>query len=219
MYFTNLYKSEKGTMTFTTVEKFTIMNNGTVVFSADIDPSEKGSELPRVGYRAVLPGTLEQMAWMGRGPHDSYRDRKESAFFGLWKSTVAEQWTPNMLPQETGNKEDVEWLALTDDRGQGLLLIAPNKMAASAGHWDDRKLYTDRNHRLRHPSEVQMENVTYVNLDAYNRPVGCRNDVTDKYKIPADKVHFDLIMKPIHKSLSDEQLMQEARVTLPRADK
>ena len=219
VFITNLYKSEKGTMSFTTDEKFTIMNNGTIVFRADIDPSEKGSELPRVGYRCVLPGKLENMTWMGRGPHDSYRDRKESAFHGLWKSTVTEQWTPNMLPQETGNKEDVEWLALTDNWGQGLLLVAPGKMAASAGHWDDRKLYTDRYHRLRHPSEVTMEDVVYANLDAYNRPVGCRNDVTDKYKIPADKVHFDLIMKPLAKTLSDEQLLQEARVTLPVTSK
>ena len=219
LYFTNLYKSNKGTMTFTTVEKFTIMNNGIVVFSADVDPNEKGSELPRVGYRAILPGVLENMTWLGRGPHDNYRDRKESAFLGLWKSTVTEQWTPNMLPQETGNKEDVEWISLTASNGQGLLFVAPNKMAASVGHWDDRKIYTDRNHRLRHPSEVEMENVVYANFDVYNRPVGCRNDVTDKYKIPADKAHLDLIMKILPNCLSDEQLMQEARVTLPVAVK
>ena len=210
--FINLYKSEKGTMTFTTEEKFTILNNGTVIFTADINPSEKGSELPRVGYRAIAPGSLENMTWLGRGPHDNYRDRKESAFFGLWKSTVTKQWTPNMLPQETGNKEDVEWIALTDDNGFGLLFIAPGRMAASAGHWDDRKLYTDRNHRLRHPSEVKMENLTYINLDAYNRPVGCRNDVTDKYKIPADKVSFSLIVKPLIQYHSDEQLASEAWV-------
>ena len=217
VFLTNLYKSEKGTMSFTTREKFTIMNNATIVFSADVDPSEKGSELPRVGYRLVAPGRLENMTWLGRGPHDSYRDRKESAFFGLWKSTVTEQWTPNMLPQETGNKEDVEWLALTDDEGRGLLFVAPGTMAASAGHWDDRKLYTDRNHRVRHPSEVKMEDVTYINLDAYNRPVGCRNDVTDKYKIRADKVHFDLIVKGLFRAHTDEELSRAARVTLPEA--
>ena len=215
LYFTNTYKSEKGTMAFTTEEKFTIMNNGTAVFCADINPSEKGSELPRIGYRAILPGDLENMTWLGRGPHDSYLDRKESAFIGLWKSTVTKQWTPNMLPQETGNKEDVEWISLTNDDGQGLLFVAPDKMAASAGHWDDRKLYNDRNHRLRHPSEVKMEDVTYANFDVYNRGVGCRNDVTDKYKIPADRVQFALIVKLLPNGLSDEELAQEARITLP----
>ncbi len=216
--FTNIYKSDKGSMTFTTVEKFTIMNDGTVVFTSDIDPSEKGSELPRLGYRATLPGQFENMTWLGRGPHDSYRDRMESAFVGLWQSTVTKQWTPHILPQETGNKEDVEWLALTSDQGYGLLFVAPYKMAASAGHWDDRKIYTDRDHRLKHPSEVQMEDVTYVNLDVYNRALGnnsCGRDVIDKYKIPAGKAHFALIVKPLSQSMTKEQLSQMARVTLP----
>ena len=212
---TNEYVSRTGRASFTTEEKFTIMNNGIVVFSADIDPGEKGIELPRIGYRAVLPGSLENMDWLGRGPHDNYRDRKESAFFGQWNSTVTGQWTPNMLPQETGNKEDVEWLALTGAGGQGLLFIAPEGMAASAGHWDDRKLYIDRNHRVGHPSEVRMEDVTYVNLDVYNRAVGCRNDVTEKYRILSDKVHFDLIVKPVTRKLSDRQLAEEAKVTMP----
>ena len=219
--FTNVYKSDKGTMTFTTNEKFTVMNDGTVAFTSDIDPSEKGSELPRLGYRAKLPGQLEKMTWLGRGPHDSYRDRMESSFVGLWESTVTEQWTTHVLPQETGNKEDVEWLALTNRNGdRGLLFVAPYKMAASAGHWDDRKIYTDRDHRLKHPSEVQMENVTYVNLDVYNRALGnnsCGRDVIDKYKIPAGKAHFALIIKPIFKTLTKEQLAGEAGVTLPVA--
>ena len=216
LLFTNVYKSEKGTMTFTTQEKFTIINDGTVAFTSDIDPSEKGSELPRLGYRAILPGQLENMTWLGRGPHDSYRDRKESAFVGQWKSTVTEQWTPHVLPQETGNKEDVEWLSLTNNSGQGLLFVAPYKMAASAGHWDDRKLYTDRGHRLRHPSEVKMENTTYANFDIYNRALGnnsCGRDVIDKYKVPADKVHFALIMKPVTKAIGTE----DTDVTMPVA--
>ena len=206
---TNLYESENGTMKFTTNEKYTILEDGTILFTADIDPSEKGSELPRLGYRATLPGNLEHMRWMGRGPHDSYRDRMESAFVGLWESTVTEQWTRHILPQETGNKEDVEWLALTDGNGCGVLFVAPNKMAASAAHWDDRKLYTDRDHRLKHPSEVQMENVTYVNLDAYNRALGnnsCGRDVIEKYQIRADKTHFALIVKPIAAPVGNEQL-------------
>ena len=220
LLFTNLYKSDRGTMTFTTNEKFTVMNDGTVVFTSDIDPSEKGSELPRLGYRAVLSGELENMTWLGRGPHDSYRDRMESAFIAQWQSTVTEQWTPHIVPQETGNKEDVEWLALTGNNHQGLLFVAPYKMAVSAGHWDDRKLYTDREHHLKHPSEVPMERVTYVNLDAYNRALGnnsCGRDVIDKYKIPAGKTHFALIVKPITRPLTQEQLAKEARVTLPVA--
>ena len=220
LHFTNLYKSEKGTMTFTTEETFTIMNDGTIAFTSDIDPSEKGSELPRLGYRAILPPELSHMRWMGRGPHDSYRDRKESAFIGLWESNVADQWENQVLPQETGNKEDVDWMALTTDAGYGVLFVAPYKMAASAGNWDDRQIYTDRRHRVKHPSEVEFGKHTIVNLDVYNRALGnnsCGRDVIDKYKIPADKAHFAIIMKLLRNPLSNEELYEEAQVTLPSA--
>ena len=219
--FTNVYKSDRGTMTFTTEEKYTVLNDGTILFTAYIDPSQKGSELPRLGYRAILPEGMERMTWLGRGPHDSYRDRSESAFVGLWESTVTEQWTPHIIPQETGNKEDVEWLALTNEQGCGLLFIAPGQMACSAGHWDDRKLYTDRDHRVRHPSEVMFERETYLDLDVYNRALGnnsCGRDVIDKYKIPAGKAHFSLIVKPLTKPMTKHQLAAEARLRLPAAE-
>lgn len=194
------------------------MNDGTVVFAADITPSDTATELPRLGYRAVMGEGTEQMRWMGRGPHDSYRDRAESAFHGLWTSTVTRQWTPHMLPQETGNKEDVAWLALTDDNGHGLLFVAPDKMACSAAHWDDRKLYTDRNNRLRHPKEVTFERQTYVNLDIYNRALGnnsCGRDVIDKYKITSAKARLRLIIKPLTQPLTDSQMAEAAWITLP----
>ena len=221
LHFKNLYKSEQGSMSFTTDETFTILNDGTISFVSDIVPSEQGSELPRLGYRAILPEGLEHMRWLGRGPHDSYRDRKESAFIGVWESTVSAQWENHVLPQETGNKEDVEWMALTADNGMGILFVAPYKMAASASHWDDRAIYTDRSNRLRHPSEVRMEKETYVNLDVYNRALGnnsCGRDVIDKYKIPAGPAHFAVIARVIMQPLSDEQLAQAAQITLPPAE-
>ena len=216
--FTNVYQAPECSFSITTDETFAILNDGTITFESDIMPSERGSELPRLGYRAILPEGLEQMRWMGRGPHESYRDRCESAFAGLWESTVSAQWENHVMPQETGNKEDVEWMALTSDCGYGILFVAPDKMAASAGHWNDRALYTDRHHRLRHPDEVKFEKETYVNLDAYNRALGnnsCGRDVIDKYKVPAGPVHFALIAKAILEPMTGGQLAEAARITLP----
>ena len=221
VHFTNIYQAPGSTFSIQTEETFTILNDGTVAIESDIVPSERGSELPRLGYRAILPEGFEKMRWLGRGPHDSYRDRSESAFVGLWESTVSSQFEKHVLPQETGNKEDVQWLALTGDRGFGILFVAPNKMAASAGHWDDRQLYTDRRNRVRHPSEVKFNRETYVNLDAYNRALGnnsCGRDVIDKYKIPAGPTHFAVIAKVLFEPMSNEQLAEAAKITLPQKE-
>ena len=65
---------------------------------------------------------------------------------------------------------------------------------------------------------MKFERETYVNLDVYNRALGnnsCGRDVIDKYKVPAGPVHFDLIAKAILQPLSDEELAEAARITLP----
>ena len=63
---------------------------------------------------------LDRFRWWGRGPHENYSDRKESAELGLWSGTVNEQFVPYVRPQENGNKEEVRWLELTDGTGHGL---------------------------------------------------------------------------------------------------
>lgn len=66
--------------------------------------------LARVGLRTVLPGSFNKIEWYGRGPHESYDDRKESAFVGIYSGSVEEQYFPHVMPQENGNKTDTRWV-------------------------------------------------------------------------------------------------------------
>jgi len=42
------------------------------------------SVLPKFGVRLVLPRAFDTLTWLGRGPHESYVDRKRSADVGLY---------------------------------------------------------------------------------------------------------------------------------------
>ena len=66
--------------------------------------------LPKFGIKMNLPDEMEAMEWYGRGPHESYEDRKTSARIGVYSSSVTQQFHPYVRPQETGNKTDVRWL-------------------------------------------------------------------------------------------------------------
>lgn len=69
-------------------------------------------ELARVGVCfSVAPG-FEALRWLGRGPHESYADRKAGAALGLWSGSVDDQFVPYVRPQENGNKTDVRWFTL-----------------------------------------------------------------------------------------------------------
>jgi hypothetical protein len=90
--------------------------------------------LPRVGMELLLPLEADRLEWYGRGPHESYADRKSGARVGRYRGTVAEQHTPYTWPQENGNKTDVRWLTLTDESGLGLLVSGDRLNASVHGH-------------------------------------------------------------------------------------
>ena len=214
---TNTYKTTSD-YTFTVHQTFRVLADGTTIVAAIIDPSSKGVELPRLGLRTELPKGFEQMRWLGRGPQDSYRDRKEAALVGLHHSRVSDEWTNYVLPQEQGNKEEVRWMAVTNDDGQGLLVVAPDWIAASAGHWRPEDNYTNKNDRKKHPYEVKFCDQTVLNLDVYNRALGnasCGPDVLDKYRIRSAKSYLNLLLMPIAEAQSDQQLAERARVISP----
>jgi len=106
--------------------------------------------LYRLGLKMTVSGDLETLTWFGRGPGESYPDRKSSCEVGLWSGRVSDQFTEYVRPQENGNKEDVRWLALTDAAGAGLLVEGLDHLAASASHFTAQDLDSSR-HKIRQP--------------------------------------------------------------------
>ena len=51
-------------------------------------------DLPRVGTVLELAAGHEAFEWFGRGPHETYPDRRRGGRVGLWRSTVADQLCP-----------------------------------------------------------------------------------------------------------------------------
>lgn len=68
--------------------------------------------LARVGVRMSLSKAFDSVGYYGRGPMESYADRKLGEDIGLYGSSVAAQQTPYEKPMECGNHEDVRWVTL-----------------------------------------------------------------------------------------------------------
>ncbi|WP_107823592.1 glycoside hydrolase family 2 TIM barrel-domain containing protein [Mangrovibacterium marinum] len=102
---------------------YEIAGTGVVRVSNKLNVTEYKADIPRVGMRMQLPAEYQQLSWFGRGPWENYVDRKASAFLDLYQSTVSEQYVPYVRPQENGYKTDVDWLALTNADGDGLLVV------------------------------------------------------------------------------------------------
>ena len=78
--------------------------------------------LPRIGLQLKVPSAFRAFGWYGRGPFETYPDRKTGAKIGLYSGTAEEQYEPHLAPQDYGNRTNVRWAALTNgtrrtDRG------------------------------------------------------------------------------------------------------
>lgn len=215
---TDTYKTSTSALTFTVCKQFRVYPDGAISVSTATTPNIEGAVLPKLGFRFEMPYTAEHITWLGRGPFDSYRDRNYAAHMGIWHSTVTEQWTNHIRPQETGNKEDVRWLAVTTKAGKGLLFASPTGMATTVGHWRAEEIYTSRSDRKGHPHEVTFPRATVVSLDAWNRALGnasCGPDVLDKYERKLAQTPFCFMILPIMEASSDTLLTQRGCLGLP----
>ena len=213
----NVY-SGKGQNTFTNEVAFKVLTDGTIIVSSTIDPASKGVILPKIGYVLEMPKDFENFTYFGRGPWDSHEDRKESCFEGIYNSTVTDQFTPYVLPQEMGNKEETRWSALTDRTGLGIMFVAPGKMATTVGHWRAGDVVKNRNNRAKHTYEMPFVDNTVVCLDARNRALGnasCGADVMSKYELKSEFTIFNFMIMPVTSKLTNEQLAAKARVESP----
>jgi beta-galactosidase len=215
---TDIYTSSTGAIRFKSAKRFRVYPDGVISVSTFTAPSRPGLVLPKMGFRLEMPGAVNNMTWFGRGPMDNYRDRKTASLPAVYRSTTDRQWTNHIRPQETGNKEDVRWLALTQSNGVGLMYAVPNRMAATVGHWRAEELYTSSWNRLKHPYEYTFTDNTVVCLDAWNRALGnasCGPDVLSRYEIKSAQTPFSFIIMPLEGEMSDSELSAKSNVGMP----
>jgi len=174
----------------------------------EVEPYGNLPVLPKLGVILVLPRTLDTLTWLGRGPHESYVDRKRSADVGLYRGSVAEQYERYVRPQENGNKTDVRWAALTDTLGQGLLVVMDGTCSISAHH-NTAQDYE----QARHIDKVVPRPEVYLCLDAAQMGLGgasCGPRPLSQYILTAQPAQFRYRLRP-----ATADLAEQARVQLP----
>ncbi|MCF7740247.1 MAG: DUF4981 domain-containing protein [Candidatus Marinimicrobia bacterium] len=101
--------------------KYRVKASGEVVTNINYNTEmENPPVMPRFGTQMILPGEFHNLKWYGRGPMESYWDRKKGARIGLFSGKTENQFFNYSRPQESGNKTDVRWFTLTNKDNIGL---------------------------------------------------------------------------------------------------
>jgi beta-galactosidase len=169
--------------------------------------------IPRLGLAMILPKTFETMEWYGRGPHETYSDRKSSGKIGLWSGRVDEQFHRYSRPQETGNKTDLRWVALSNDQ-ISIRALSTQETLLNGSAWPFKINELDYVPgkqggasasglvpiTSKHGADILMGEVVQWNIDHLQMGVGGDNSwgrfPHDEYMIPARDYSFEFKLIP-----------------------
>lgn len=178
--------------------RYAIGPDGAVEVTQALDPGDPSlPELPAFGVLLELDGALDTIAWYGRGPHESYQDRRHGARLGSYSGKVADQFVPYLRPQECGNKIDVRHAELTGADGRGLRFASALPFELSALPWTPAELEASD-----HPYKLPPSRGSILRLNWRQMGVGGDDSWQarphEPYRLPADRPYsFTFTIKPL----------------------
>lgn len=153
-------------------------------------PGEEGElpTMPAFGIEWALPVEYSKLRFFGAGPEETYRDRKH-AKLGIWSTDAFADHAPYLMPQETGNHEEVRWAEIIDEHGHGLRVsraAGADPFAMSLQPYSSFML-----EEAQHQDELPVPKHMFLRVLAAQMGVGgddsWMSPVHPQYQIPADR--------------------------------
>ncbi len=114
-----------GEMFFINDFSFTVYGDGLLEMEHILDsyvempgwPRRHVQWLQKAGLAWKLSSAVERLEWLGKGPFETYPDRKTGAKTGNYQINIAEVEMPYIIPQDFDNRTDVSWAILEHNQG------------------------------------------------------------------------------------------------------
>ena len=184
---------------------YTIRGDGSIEVEARFKAgSTPLPPLPRFGMQARISGELRNVEWYGRGPQENYSDRKLGAAIRIYRDKVENLWFGYVEPQETGNRAEVRWVALTDGQGfglrvTGLPLINFSAWPFRASELEHEKWPVNLGHK--HSAEIEYSDDITLNLDYGQMGVGGDDSwgapIHTEFMLPAAEYSYRFRLEPV----------------------
>ncbi len=194
---------------------YILNNNGDLKVDYSFKPNQKGlPNIPRLGMYLTVPNTFKDVAWYGKGPEESYWDRKTGQKTGVYSGKITDQFHRYSRPQETGNKTDVRWMEIASNN---LKLKVSSNVLLNVSVWPFPMREIDFNSKdavesasglvpvtKKHGADIKIGETVQWNIDFMQMGVGGDTSwgrlVHKEYTIPANKKYlYSFSIKPVKK--------------------
>lgn len=195
------------------VVSYTLEPNGILEVAYVFEPNEAAlPKIPRIGMYLTLPDDFVNMEWYGRGPEESYWDRKAGQKIAKYRGKVEDQFHRYPRPQETGNKSGLRWMTLSN--GKISLKAQSEYSLLNSSAWPFTMQELDFNSETdgaesasglvpvtkKHGADIKLGNTVQWNIDYQQMGVGGDNSwgapVHDAYTIQPKRYEYSFTLQP-----------------------
>ncbi len=141
-----------------------------VTVKTHVEKTPNTPYLPRFGYTFRMPADCEELRYFGRGPMESYRDKKQASRVGLYSATVTEHFEHYIRPQENMAHTETRWVEVSTVAGQGILATGAagcSEISFNCSHFTDEMLT-----KTAHDYELIPLDDTVVHIDYMHSGIG-----------------------------------------------
>jgi beta-galactosidase len=193
--FTNRsFINNTGEVAFDVYQSYTIFSNGIIDVYTQILPHGIVKTLPKVGLQLQMPRKMDQVQWFGRGPVESYPDRSSAGIISEYQSNVDGLSYNYIVPQENGNRSEVRWIRVADEKNHSLMIGSDSLFNFSMRNYSDQQLDS-----AKHINELNRAENNYLSLDYLQNGLGtatCGPGYLDQYIIHAKPMSFHFVLSP-----------------------
>jgi beta-galactosidase len=188
---------------FDTTTTYTIHGNGEIRIHIHAMPRGPIPKiLPRFGLEMGLNKTIGKVKWFGRGPGESYSDKKEAARFGVWTNTVDDMMVNYEFPQENGNRTDTRWVHLTNSKGFGIrATLGCEKPERGKGFdFSVQRFSAHELQRAKHPYELGTSDSVLFRIDGGHQGLGtasCGPGTLEQHQLLCQELDFTVDLEAI----------------------
>lgn len=174
---------------------YTFYAKGGVRLDFDVRVADGVPRLPRFGVIFSMPEGSERLRYFGRGPLESYADKRLASMLGEYETTVSEHFEHYVRPQENMAHADTKWAFVSDFSSHGLFFArTESDFSFNCSHFDPMQLT-----RAAHDYELIPRRDTVINLDFRQDGIGsnsCGPALNEKYQLKEKEFRFSVRILP-----------------------
>ena len=169
-----------------------------VQFDFAVEVREDLPMLPRFGVEFNMPKDCEYLKYFGKGPYESYADKRNASKLGVYSTSVTEHFEPYVRPQENMAHDGSRWVEIYNNAGNGLLATnteESDSFSFNCSHYTPMMLTN-----IPHDFELEPLEETVVNIDYRHNGIGsnsCGPWLRERWQFKDKSFCFSFRLAPV----------------------